>query len=80
MRKTLLAMLLVLSVPVLSGCESSAGSAILGGAAGAAAGAGGYELHLNRQKNRVEEDFQAGSIDQREYDIRMDQIRRADCT
>jgi len=60
----------------LGGCESSAGSAALGGVAGAAAGAGGYEFHLNRQKNRVEDDFKAGRIDQRERDIRMDQIRR----
>jgi hypothetical protein len=60
----------------VSGCESSGGSAVLGGVAGAAAGAGGYEFHLNRQKNRVEDDKKAGKIDQREYDIRMDQIRR----
>ena len=60
----------------LGGCESSAGSAALGGVAGAAAGAGGYEFHLNRQKNRVEDDFKAGKIDQRERDIRIDQIKR----
>jgi hypothetical protein len=60
----------------VSGCESSGGSAVLGGVAGAAAGAGGYEFHLNRQKNRVEQDKKDGKIDQREYDIRMDQIRR----
>jgi hypothetical protein len=60
----------------VTGCESSGGSAVLGGAVGAAAGAGGYEFHLNRQKNIVEEDFKNGKIDQRERDIRIDQIRR----
>jgi hypothetical protein len=60
----------------VTGCESSAGSAALGGVAGAAAGAGGYEFHLNRQKNLVEQDFRDGKIDSRERDIRLDQIRR----
>ena len=60
----------------VTGCESSGGSAVLGGVAGAAAGAGGYEFHLNRQKNVVEQDFKDGKIDRREYDIRIDQIKR----
>jgi hypothetical protein len=60
----------------LTACSSRAGSAGLGAVGGAAAGAGGYEYHLNRQMNQVEEDFRAGRIDQREYDIRKDQIRR----
>jgi hypothetical protein len=60
----------------VSGCESSGGSAVLGGVAGAAAGAGGYEFHLNRQKNIVEQDFKDAKIDRREYDIRIDQIKR----
>jgi hypothetical protein len=75
MSKALSAAMLAVLIAV-SGCESSGGSAVLGGVAGAAAGAGGYEFHLNRQKNRVEDDKKAGKIDQREYDIRMDQIRR----
>ena len=60
----------------VSGCESKGGTAVLGGAAGAAAGAGGYELHLNRQKERVQDDYKAGRIAQQEYEIRIDQIRR----
>lgn len=60
----------------LQGCESRGGSALLGGVGGAAAGAGGYEYHLNRQKERVEADRKSGKITQNEYDIRMDQIRR----
>ncbi len=75
MPKALSAAMLAVLIAV-SGCESSGGSAVLGGVAGAAAGAGGYEYHLNRQKSRVEQDKKDGKIDQREYDIRMDQIRR----
>ena len=75
MNKTIVALMLVAAFAV-GGCESRGGSAALGGVAGAAAGAGGYEFHLNRQKTRVEEDLAAGRIDRREYDIRIDQIRR----
>jgi major membrane immunogen (membrane-anchored lipoprotein) len=71
MSTVMIAMLLA-----LGGCESSAGSAALGGVAGAAAGAGGYEFHLNRQKSRVEQDLKDGKIDKREHDIRIDQIKR----
>lgn len=69
------AMLLAAGLAV-SGCESRGGSALLGGVGGAAAGAGGYEFHLNRQKERVEEAYKSGEIDEEEYEIRMDQIRR----
>ena len=74
--RALLVVVPVVFALAVSGCESRGGSAVLGGVAGAAAGAGGYELHLKRQKDRVEEDFQAGRIDQREYEIRLDQIQR----
>jgi hypothetical protein len=59
----------------LTGC-SPVGSGILGGVVGAGATGGGYEYHLKRQKNRVEEDFKAGKIDKNEYEIRKDQIVR----
>ncbi len=59
----------------LTGC-SSVGSGLLGGVVGAGAAGGGYEYHLKRQKDRVEQDFKAGKIDQREYEIRKDQISR----
>ncbi|MGI9508135.1 MAG: hypothetical protein ACR2QJ_02160 [Geminicoccaceae bacterium] len=66
----------VLAVVGLAGCESSGGSAILGGVAGAAAGGGGYEFHLEKQRDRVEDDYKEGKIDQREYEIRIDQLDR----
>ncbi len=59
----------------LTGC-SSVGSGLLGGMLGVGAAGGGYEYHLKRQKDRVEADFKAGKIDQKEYEIRKDQIMR----
>ncbi len=60
----------------LTGCGSTGGNVGLGALGGAAAGAGGYEYHLKRQKDRVEQNFKDGKIDQEERDIRLDQIRR----
>lgn len=60
----------------LAACDSKGGSAILGGVAGAAAGGGGYELHLKKQRDRVEADYEDGKIDKDEYDIRIDQLDR----
>lgn len=59
----------------LAGC-SSVGGGLLGGVLGAGAAGGGYEYNLKRQKDRVEEEFKAGKIDQKEYEIRKDQIDR----
>lgn len=66
----------IMCLALMTGCASHAGTAAVGGAVGAGAGVGGYELHMRNQKKRVEEDFKAGKIDQREYEIRLDQIRR----
>lgn len=60
----------------LTACGSTGGNVGLGAIGGAAAGAGGYEYHLKRQKDRVEKDFKDGKIDQEERDTRLDQIRR----
>lgn len=59
----------------LTGC-SPVGSGLLGGVLGAGAAGGSYEYHLKRQKGRVEQDFKDGKIDQKEYEIRKDQISR----
>jgi hypothetical protein len=67
---------LCLSLAVaVTGC-SSVGGGLLGGLLGAGAAGGGYEYNLKRQKDRVEEEFKAGKIDQKEYEIRKDQIVR----
>ena len=69
------AVMLALSL-MLVGCESSWGSAGLGAAGGAVAAGGSYEYVFNREMKKVEQDYQGGRIDQREYEIRKDQIQR----
>ena len=75
MKNLALAVACLLMLTGLTGC-SSVGSGILGGVVGAGAAGGGYEYHLKRQKDRVEADYKAGKIDQKEYEIRKDQISR----
>ncbi len=75
-RKAILPLIAVGAVLVLAGCESRAGSSVLGGVVGAGATAGGYELHLKRQLDRIDADLAGGTITQEEYDIRKDQIER----
>lgn len=60
----------------LTACGSTAGNLGLGALGGAAAGAGGYEYHLKNQKEQVEQDYKDGKIDQKERDIRIDQIKK----
>jgi hypothetical protein len=62
---------LIASMFLVTGCQ-----ALVGGAVGAGATGGGYELHMNNQKNRVQEDFDKGRITKEEYTIRMNQIQR----
>jgi hypothetical protein len=57
---------------ILCGCGS-----FWGGAAGGAAGTGaGYEYNAHKQIERLNEDLKNGKIDQKEYDIRKNQIER----
>ena len=67
---------IIIGLTLLTGCSGAVGSGLLGGVLGAGAAGGGYEYNLKRQKDRVEEDFKAGKIDQKEYEIRKDQIAR----
>ena len=76
MKKLLLVGSMLVFFAISSGCSSKAGNVGLGAVGGAVAGAGGYEYHLKRQKDKVEADFKSGSIDQKERDIRIDQIKR----
>jgi len=59
----------------VTGC-SAVGSGLLGSVLGAGAADGSYEYHLKREKDRVEVDFKAGTIDQKEYEIRKDQVAK----
>ena len=71
------ALLLTFLIAIMvSGCSSSAGSAGLGVLGGAAAGAGGYEYNAKRQRDQLDEDLKSGKIDQKEYDIRKDQLEK----
>ncbi len=76
MRRFLLAALVVFSLFVCGSCESRWGSAGLGAAGGAVAAGGGYEYVIDREMKKVEQDYKDGKIDQREYEIRKDQIKR----
>jgi hypothetical protein len=61
------------SVFVTAGCSPS----FWGGAGSGVVGAGaGYEIHANQELKKLDEDLKAGRIDQREYDIRKDQVKR----
>jgi hypothetical protein len=75
MKELLLVMLLLVPLAV-SGCSTKSGSAAAGAIGGAAAGGGAYEYRLNQELKRIEEDYKAGRIDQKEYEIRKDQIQR----
>jgi len=68
--------LAIVCLTVLTGCTGAVGSGLLGGVVGAGAAGGGYEYNLKRQKDRVEQDLKAGKIEQKEYEIRKDQITR----
>ncbi len=67
---------IILVLFVVSGCESKFGSAAGGAVVGGVAGAGGYEYHLRRQLDRIEQDYKDGKMDVQEYDIRKNQIER----
>jgi len=78
MKKILLTLtiIFVLSLLFAGGCESKWGTAGLGAAGGAAAAGGSYEYVANREMKKIEQDLKDGKIDQREYEIRKDQIQR----
>jgi hypothetical protein len=70
MKKIICGLLILMG---LSGCSG----AFWGGTGTGVAGAGaGYELRARQQMDRIKEDLDAGRIDQREYDIRKDQIQQ----
>jgi len=71
MRKFAAAAVLLGSMFMVSGC-----AALVGGAVGAGGTATGYEVHLDNERDRVEEAYKEGRMDKEEYDIRIDQIRR----
>lgn len=60
---------------VMGACYS--GCQFLGGTAtGAAATGASYELQARQRMERIQQDLKDGKIDQREYDIRKDEIQK----
>ena len=47
-----------------------------GTATGTAATGAGYELRAKQQMEKIDEELKNGQIDQKEYDIRKDQIQK----
>ncbi len=74
--KQLTLLIMLLFMVVGAGCSTRGGSAAAGALGGAAVGAGAYEYNANRQMKQLDEDYAAGRIDRREYEIRKDQIER----
>lgn len=71
--KTYTCLSLLIAAVTFSGCSG----AFWGGAAGgSAAGAAGYEVNAKAQMDRINKDLTEGRINQAEYDIRKDQIKR----
>lgn len=71
--KTYACLVVLITGFIFAGCSG----AFWGGAAGgSAAGVAGYELRSKQQMDQVEAQYKRGEIDQREYEIRKDQIRR----
>ena len=75
MKRVFVILLVALSL-ALVGCESKWGSAGLGAAGGAAAGAGGFEYKINQEMDRIEAAYRAGNMSEEEYRIRKDQLQR----
>ena len=58
------------------GLSACSGAFWTGAGGGTLATGAGYEVNANRQVDRITKDLTAGKIDQREFDIRKDQIKR----
>ncbi|MBZ0157346.1 MAG: hypothetical protein K8I29_14190 [Alphaproteobacteria bacterium] len=74
--KQLILISLMFVLAATAGCSSRAGSAGAGALGGAAVGAGAYEYKAHRELEKLEEDYKAGRIDKKEYEIRKDQIQK----
>lgn len=68
--------MLTLGLLTATGCATKTGSATAGALGGAAAGGGAYEYRMHQELQRIENDYNAGKMDQKEYEIRKDEIQR----
>jgi hypothetical protein len=76
MKKLIIALCLLLPLAFSTGCATKSGSAAVGAVGGAAAGGGAYEYRLHQELLRIENDYKAGKMDQKEYEARKDEIQR----
>ncbi len=76
MKNLIITALLLLPLSLSAGCATKTGSAAGGGVVGAAAGGGAYEYRLHQELQRIENDYAAGKMDQKEYQARKDEIQR----
>ena len=73
MKKSLGLGLIIAVGVIFSGCSG----AFWGGAGtGTAATGAGYELRAQQQMEKIEDQYKRGEIDQKEYEIRKDQIKQ----
>jgi hypothetical protein len=74
--KKIVFLMLTLDLLASTGCATKTGSATAGALGGAAAGGGAYEYRMHQELQRIEDDHNAGKMDQKEYEIRKDEIQR----
>lgn len=73
MKKNLFLSLIIFAALATSGCSG----AFWGGAGGGTAATGAaYELRAKQQMDKIKGQYDRGEIDQKEYEIRKDQIKQ----
>ena len=73
MKKSVLALGLLWMTVGLSACSGALWTGLGGGALATGAG---YEVNAKVKMDQLNKDFKDGKMDQKEYDIRKDQIQR----
>lgn len=73
MKKILVVSMLLSMVFGLSACS---GAFWTGAGGGTLATGAGYEVNAKMKMDQLKKDLDAGKIDQKEYDIRVDQIKK----
>ena len=71
--KKMASVLIILATVAFAGCSGKFWSGVGGGALSAGAA---YEVRADLEMDRIKDLLDKGEIDQREYDIRKDQIER----
>jgi len=65
---------------MMLGLSACSGAFWTGAGGGTLATGAGYEANAQIKLNQLKKDFDAGKIDQKEYDIRVDQIKKMSLT